>query len=473
MNLAELVDLPGQRPNGVSDGVQRLAAALYRHRRRQVNEALTADAVDRVRHWRDLLAGLGQIPGVDLQAAAWMFAYHPRLIVTDLNLHEDEVQRWSMLVEMYTAWLELAVARQVPGIDDRSAAIGTACLARTCWKLLSAPDRPTVTDAPGEYGRLRVVSRVEQARQAREQWLTVLNEIDDYPALAALDIEAEAADLTMVDLGSNAAPPCNRVAETGDAGPRAAITGYAVTRLLLPRFAWRASRTLVRATQGRRSIVHWWCSASILASAVIAFAIAVDDRYGWSYRGYTAAAILALTGYAVIAVGAAARPALGWLWLLRQPAGSTVGLLALGALPADWWWKADPVLLGQAMALLVTIGVGYLLTEVSNHGVHGRTLLARTGGIAFAGFLHAFLIALIGLRTIVPAFAGVPQDTKMRLSCWWSAAGCSPDGLAPWQIVLAATTWSFVVGVFLQILWDDQPITAPLAHVRWRRGTSQ
>ncbi|MEU4827766.1 hypothetical protein AB0H37_38390 [Actinomadura sp. NPDC023710] len=471
MNLAELVALPDQDTSATCL-VRALAKALCRHRRQVIDAALAADSAERVHRWRDLLTDLENLPGADLQQAWRLFADNPGAIVSHFALNEQSHQRWSMLVELYTAWLELAADRQVPGVDDRSTAIGAARLARTRWKLLSAPDRPTVTGLPPDIERRRIPSRAQQARQAREQWLTVLAGIDDYPALAVLDMETEAADLATVDVGSNAAPPCTAVPDSGDAVPRSAISGYVVTRLLLPRFSWRASRALVRATEGRRSTVHWWSAAAILTAAVAAFGIAVADCHGWSYHGYTAAAVLATLGYAVIAAGVAAGPPLGWPWLLRQPAGSAVGLLALGALPADWWWKADPALLGQAIALLVALGVGYLLTEVANHGVRGRSLLLRTGGIAIAGFLHAFLVSLIGLRTIVPAFTSAPQNTDLRLSCWWTSAGCSRDGLAPWQIVLAATAWSFVVGVFLQILWDDQPITAPLAHVRWRRGTT-
>ena len=35
---------------------------------------------------------------------------------------------------------------------------------------------------------------------------------------------------------------------------------------------------------------------------------------------------------------------------------------------------------------------------------------------------------------------------------------------------IAALGCGLAAGVFSQILWDDRPITAPLAHLRWRRG---
>jgi hypothetical protein len=183
------------------------------------------------------------------------------------------------------------------------------------------------------------------------------------------------------------------------------------------------------------------------------------------------AAVAALACYVIIGVGAAFEPALGWLWLLRQPAGSAVGMFALTAMPADWWSRPDKDLLLLAVGVLAAIGVGYLLVEASNHGVRSRrALLRRTGGVTLTGFLHAFLISVIGLRFLVPAFAAPAEGTGTRMSCWWISSGCGDTALSPWLLVLAATAWSFVAGVLLQIIWDDQPITAPLAHVSWRHG---
>jgi hypothetical protein len=42
--------------------------------------------------------------------------------------------------------------------------------------------------------------------------------------------------------------------------------------------------------------------------------------------------------------------------------------------------------------------------------------------------------------------------------------------LPGWLVLTVATTWSFAAGVVTQILWDDQPLTAPLAHLTWRTG---
>jgi hypothetical protein len=83
------------------------------------------------------------------------------------------------------------------------------------------------------------------------------------------------------------------------------------------------------------------------------------------------------------------------------------------------------------------------------------------------GYLHALMVSIVGLRFLLPAFAPHAATVPIRISCWMQASGCGSAALPAWLIVLAATSWSFAASVFLQIIWDDQPVTAPLAHVSW------
>jgi len=79
---------------------------------------------------------------------------------------------------------------------------------------------------------------------------------------------------------------------------------------------------------------------------------------------------------------------------------------------------------------------------------------------------HAMLVAAIGLAVLLPAFADHGGDLT---GCW--AHGRCPTGALPsWLLFMLATAWAYASGVFAQILWDDQPFTAPLAHQRWRTG---
>jgi hypothetical protein len=83
------------------------------------------------------------------------------------------------------------------------------------------------------------------------------------------------------------------------------------------------------------------------------------------------------------------------------------------------------------------------------------------------------MVSVIGVRFLLPVFAQKPY-----LSCLWNTPGCGAPAapgapawtaLPGWLVICVAASWSFAAGVFLQILWDDQPVTAPLSHVTWRR----
>lgn len=439
--------LPGEGGEAVRDEVAHLAGRLVDHRAREIEDAWADVGADvRVQRWREILAGLGDV--LDTGNAWRLFAYHPGTVIGSFSLGERRSQRWRILTDVYEAWYGLAADGKVPGVDRRSATLGAGFLARTRWLLLSAPFRkgfehldPTETE-----------SLVERARQAREEWIAVLDAIDDHPNLrAAVDVEDEAVKIALVVLEGRA---------SGRDLARADLAGHLVTRLLLPRFAWLPAVQVLRGVWGRGTVVHLSAGASLFVVAAVIFTLAAWDVWRW---GYTGAAILALAGYVVVAVGSAVRPRLGWPWLLRQPAGAAVGMLALIALP-DWWSTADSGAAAVASGVLALVGIGYLMVEAGNHGT--RSIIRRSLGVGLFGLFQSAMVSLIGLRFLFPVFAASVE--KVRISCWWT--GCSGDALPPWLLLLTTTAWSFVVGVFLQITWNDQPITAPLAHVSWRRG---
>ena len=149
------------------------------------------------------------------------------------------------------------------------------------------------------------------------------------------------------------------------------------------------------------------------------------------------------------------------LWLLRLPAASTVGLFALISLLSGSWLY--PARAGwAASAVLAAASYGYLAVEARNHGVATAAAVRRSAGVALAGAGHALLVSLIGLVFVGPAF----DPHAGKLATLWRHPGYGHAGM----LLLLATTWCLAVGVFSQILWDDRPITAPLAHLQWRSG---
>ena len=102
------------------------------------------------------------------------------------------------------------------------------------------------------------------------------------------------------------------------------------------------------------------------------------------------------------------------MWLLRMPAASAVGIIALisvlpgrllGAPPGGW----------VAVAALAAVSFGYLLVEVRNHGVARGTALWRALLVALGGAAHALMVSLIGLVAVAPAFV----NDGTALSALW------------------------------------------------------
>jgi hypothetical protein len=164
--------------------------------------------------------------------------------------------------------------------------------------------------------------------------------------------------------------------------------------------------------------------------------------------------------YLLICLGMLIFPAeWGTMWLLRMPAAAAVGMVLLtGFLPAGW--LRTPPGGWLAVAALAGASFGYLFIEVRNHGVSSGAAIGRALLAGVIGATHALMVSLIGLVVVAPAFV---LDGR-GLRALWTHPGYGDAGMA----LALATAWCLTVGVFSQILWDDRPITAPLAHLSWR-----
>lgn len=253
-------------------------------------------------------------------------------------------------------------------------------------------------------------------------------------------------------------------------------------RHLLPRFALSAVIRL--AFPGDRSFVDPGLLRHRLA-AVIRLALPGDgsrDARSRVRSGLTAAlavlAALAAVGLTVVGVHlhqATIAAAVFYLlvcigvvifgsdwaavWLLRMPAASAVGIIALVSfLPGDWLRRLTDGWL--ATLALTAVSFGYLVMEVRNHGVARWASMRRALVVTAVGAAHALMVSLIGLVVVAPAFVGSgPQFASL-----WRHPGYRHAGM----LLALATAWCLAVGVFSQILWDDRPITALLAHLSWR-----
>ena len=150
----------------------------------------------------------------------------------------------------------------------------------------------------------------------------------------------------------------------------------------------------------------------------------------------------------------------------RSPgeAGVKVAVRPQPAARVGVFWIAVPARGWLAAGALTAVSLGYLLIEVRNHGVAAGAALARSVLVVTAGAVHALLVSVIAMEAVLPAFVGNGGSGRDLLAIW------NRPGYGHAGVVLAlAAAWCLAVGVFSQILWDDRPITATLAHLSWRR----
>jgi hypothetical protein len=310
----------------------------------------------------------------------------------------------------------------------------------------------------GERSWGLVVGRCQESRRI---WQQCLDSYQSHPLLSQArpaEMEAELQAVVFSEhvrhapLVLSARPLAEQAPATAE---DAAVAEEIVERHLLPRFDIASVAFLgVYDDSHRRKLTRTVAAVmtAFVGLAALACAASLEIRVATAL----AAACYVLIGAGVVVYGSAwAAP-----WLLRLPAAAAVGVIALvSILPGGW---LDPPPAGWLAALaLAAAACGYLVVQARNLGVAGNSLW-RAVAVAAIGAAHALMVSLLGLVVVAPAFV---QDGRGLTEIWqhprYGHAG---------TVLLLATTWCLAVGVFSQILWDDRPITAPLAHLSWRSG---
>lgn len=364
------------------------------------------------------------------------------------------------------------------------------------WKSASEPGRV--------FGYCTGVELIRRAREARENWHAYLTEYQSVPLLDHAPPFAVEEDVRSLAFASEySGPPLVLADPAGPTDPaphpaarptdRAAVEDV-IENHLLPRFAVLETWSAVVGPRWRWRELPQVLLFGTLGGAVLALTVAVAAVFADGAAGtwYIAAAIAAL----VYGMSSGGTLAYGRQWamplMLRFPAAAVVGLIVLVAFHPDWWtnlsfgWEVF-----CASAVIVGAPLGYLLTQVRTHnsgqppeqdgGVPvWRRVAARAGLAAVTGVVHAFLVALLGMVAVAPVFT---EDGDRLRTVWSGGAHASASGPAsasggstrpprepgsPAAILVLSTAVCLAAGVFSQILWHDEPVTAPLSHRRWR-----
>lgn len=390
----------------------------------------------------------------------------------------DWADRWFGLCWLAeAAWRVTDLKMTGPGYAAGDHELLRPLAARLRFLLLAEPMRyraregncwlPAATPAYGEYGLAgRVFGTsgwnllVGRCREARQVWRDCLDGYQSHPYLAAASAAELEQDVRALGFAAPGAPLTVSVRPLDEAVPLtaedAAVISEVTERHLLPRFDLRAVAALARYAPdpaGRRWRLAWALGVAGAGLAAVGCAI---------FLQVTAAAAVAVGCYVLIGGGAIKfGPSWSAMWLLRLPAASAVGLFALvSLLPGSW--LNTPYAGWAAGAVLAFAAYGYLAVEVRNHGVAARPALLRAAGVTGIGAVHGLMVSLIGLVAVAPAFVSQGSD----IAALWRSPGYGHAGM----LLLLAAMWCLAVGVFSQILWEDRPVTAPLAHLQWRSG---
>ena len=333
-------------------------------------------------------------------------------------------------------------------------------VARARFLILSAPFRgdvpqsswPEIEATFGDLGRLS-----QRARLAREAWADELLSYQDRPAIDRLgprDLENEGRLLTTHDTswrGSHLA--LQRPSDARDPHEERAATERMLRRFYLPRFMLADVASVVW-----RSMGGWGRAAiagAVLMLVVGAFALPLAAMLNTSGPAWTrpvgglpgAAAILGAVGYFIVVIHLLVHgPSVAYPFLLRFPAGVAIGLAALLSLQ-DFDYRAH----SAAGAGVVVIAVLYLMVEARNHGVALWPSVRRGLATGLIGLVHGLVLSAAAVAAALPALSNYPP-VGLR-------------GAAIAQVLLAAG--GLTLGVFLQVLWEDRPVTYPLAHMEW------
>jgi len=370
----------------------------------------------------------------------------------DLLQEEGSWERWRVTVRLVEALHPSCVQRAAAG--DGEARLLLPLLERGRFLLLSEPARMQLEDDDAEVVAGAFGGRAElawRARQARDTWALALRNPGGNPLLEAWPAavtEREACLLVLRRAGDRGPLRLQPTPASGSSLARSVLR-----ELLLPRFAARASWRVARLLHPAWLLalpLALWAAAPAVVVALVALAVWVVPLRLAGVGAVTAAAWIGLAGYAFAALATIlAGPSASYLYGFRIPSGVALGLSVLVALaPAQWRDGPHPLLVG----LFAGAAFLYLAIEARNHTVAPWWVpLRRAGLILVLGLAHGVAVAAPVLLWVAPVFTpGFAMPEVLS-----DAAGL---------LALAASA-GLALGVILQVLWDDRPITYPLAHL--------
>jgi hypothetical protein len=400
----------------------------------------------------------------------------------------DFASRWRLAARLCEAASLKLRRRLEAGDSEAAAALPLRDRARVI--LLTCPFRAPVEQAAQSAPDTRsrsllagfarsafgtVAELVRLAREARSTWARALLAYQDYTELANLDIETEARLLVwenachagarvlsirtsaIIDGRSDPLPPQDE--------PSVAFAVWFGREFFSRRFMLRDLLHIPSlSTRWDRALKHTVVGLGVVVLCAVASAAVLtawpDHLPTWRDIAWPHWAALGAgaAAYLIIITGTVASESFAYPFALRFGAGVVIGSALALALPPEWAHSLSRLDRILTVSLGLTLAsYGYLVVEARLHGLAGwRTVLARSLAVLFTGLAHAAFLATVAVCVLAPVFIE-NWDTLDLGTREFSVA------------ILLIGSLAVAAGVFLQILWDDRPVTYPLSAMRFSR----
>ena len=379
----------------------------------------------------------------DLLAAIWAEAGHLQELQT-LTL-------WRLsIVAAHAAVVGLGTRLEA---GDTSVTKAHAMAVRAQFHLATTRPRKTETQAAAAFKnsgrRQRAVS--DWRNDARWAWARLLLQHADWP-----DAPPPGTTLsTWVDreidwLGDSSVEP----------GADLGFDGWLGRELMSRRFM------LYRLWQHVRHGTRWAVLAGGALAALITFVAWIPgldaatrfsglELFGWQWVTILGGAV----AYFALMWGIVATDeAFSYPFALRFAAGSVIGTTAVTTLFPKWaeTVRDSPAAAYGVAGILLSSAAGYIVVEARLHGLEGRAAFSRSALVLTVGLIHATLISTVAVALLAPVF----------VEAWPVDLDAAQEATTVHLFAAAAVT----AAVYLQVLWDDRPVTYPLSALRFTRS---
>ncbi len=287
-----------------------------------------------------------------------------------------------------------------------------------------------------------------RARESRDVWAQTLLQMQDTPTLATIDPDKEGRLLAFVDTRHRNILSLSGRRDTGEQTESVFLAWFSREFF---------SRRFMLADMWKTSNSPWKRATMFLAiCAVLSGLLAVLTWIPlYLFFSILVACLGSLVGGIVWSKDGEMH---SYPFLVRFGAGTALGSAAVVTMRAGWLdnisnpgqgheWRPWLVVAGLFIA-----GWVYLIVEARFHGTKPAASLRRASVVWLVGLSWAVVIATVDVVAIAPIFTEDYLEFSNESSRLWAFA------------ITALASLDF--GIFLQVLWEDRPVTYPLGAMR-------